>query len=694
MKKFLLSVIFSFVFSGIFSQTFTGGGGLIPDDGTPIDFSLPVSGLPNSIDTLTFGLETVCINVTHTYDSDLDIYLIAPDGTQILLSSANGGGGHDYTNTCFDNAAPTSIAAGSPPFTGTFRPQGDLGLINNNQNPNGVWRLHFQDTYPFADQGNLLSWSITFGSSPAIPHFIFSSSNLPIIVIHTATSIPDEPKIMGDMGIIYNGVSAINHLTDSFNNYNGKIGIELRGSSSQQFPKKGYGFETWDTAGVEINASLLGMPAESDWILSASYSDKTLMHNVLAYKLYRDMGRYAPRTVYCELVLNGQYVGVYMLMEKIKRDNNRVNIAHLTTLENTGVNLTGGYIIKIDKITGNGGAGWTSPYPPVVNSAGQTIYFQYEYPKPDSITPQQQTYIQQYVDSFEDALASANFADTATGYRKYCDENSFIDYFILNEISRNVDGYRLSTFLYKDKIDNPGGGKLVIGPPWDYDIAWHNAEYCDGQLTVGWAIQFGNVCGGDYWQLPTWWNRMFQDPLFRDHLKCRWNELRQNVLSDAAIMNWIDTTASYLNDGQTRNFITWPILGIYVWPNPVPIPSTYAGEITQLKNWILARLNWLDNYMPGNLNCIITGTEGSAADKSSFSIFPNPATNEFTVYDLRSTISKVEILDVLGKKVYEERLTSDIGHLTISAADFSPGIYFVRVSADATIFSSKIIISK
>src|SRR6185503_18419834 len=123
-------------------------------------------------------------------------------------------------------------------------------------------------------------------------------------------------------------------------------------------------------------------------------------------------------------------MGVYTLMEKIKRDNNRVDIAKLTTLENTGVDLTGGYIIKIDKITGNGGAGWTSPYPPVVNGNGQTIYFQYEYPKPDSITIQQQTYIQQYVDSFENALANVNFADTVTGFRKYCDENSFIDYFI------------------------------------------------------------------------------------------------------------------------------------------------------------------------------------------------------------------------------------------------------------------------
>jgi hypothetical protein len=693
MKKLFLSVIFSFAFSNIFSQTFTGGGGLIPDDGTPIDFPLNVSGLPTSIDTLSFGLETVCINLTHTWDADLDISLIAPDGTQILLSSANGGSGDDYINTCFDNAAPTSIMAGSPPFTGTFRPQGDLGIINNNQNPNGVWKLHFLDTYAFADQGNLLSWNITFGNNPAVPIIHFTSSNLPIIVINAPTSIPDEPKIMADMGIIYNGVSAVNYMTDPFNHYNGKIGIELRGSSSQTFPKKGYGFETWDSAGVEIIASLLGMPPESDWILSASYSDKTLMRNVLSYKLFRDMGRYAPRTVYCELVLNGQYMGVYVLMEKIKRDNNRVDIARLTTLENSGVELTGGYIIKIDKTTGNGGAGWTSPYPPVVNSAGQTIYFQYEYPGPDSITPQQQTYIQQYVDSFEAALASVNFADTLTGYRKYCDEYSFIDYFILNELSRNVDGYRLSTFLYKDRIDNPGGGKLVIGPPWDFDIAWRNADYCNGALTSGWAFQFGNVCSGDSWQLPTWWQRMGQDSIFRNRLKCRWNELRQGVLSDTAITNWIDTTALYLNQGQTRNFIQWPILGIYVWPNPNPIPSTYAGEMTQFKSWILARMNWLDNFMPGNPFCsIITGTTENT-NNSSFSIFPNPNNGNFTVLTQNFSIIKIEVMDAVGRTVYSENYSGKIQRRGITA-ELKPGIYFVRVSTDKNIFSTKVIVTK
>ena len=553
MKKILLISFSSFSIAS-FSQTYSGGGGAIPDDGTSIDFTINVSGLSSTLDTVNFGIEQICINATHTWDSDLDIQLIAPDGTSVLLTSGNGGGGDDYTNTCFRNDNPTPITQGNPPFTGTFRPQGDMAAINNGQNGNGNWTLHILDTYPFADQGNLLSWNITFGTNPASPLLTFSCSNLPIIVINTnSQTIPDEPKIMCDMGIIYNGISQINCMTDPFNNYNGKIGIEVRGSSSQMFPKKCFGLTTIDTGWNKVDSSLLNMPAEHDWILSASYSDKTLMRNFLSYKLYRDFGKYAPRTQFCELVIDGQYQGVYILMEKIKRDKNRVSIAKLNSWENAGDSLTGGYIIKIDKTTGNGGGGWTSPFPPAVSSSGQTIYFQYDYPSSDSITVQQQTYIQQYVDSFETALAGPNFSDTAIGYKKYCGINSFIDYFILNEISANIDGYRLSTYLYKDK--NSNGGKLKIGPPWDYDIAWLNADYCGSPSYTNWAYQFGNICPGDGWQVPFWWYRFMQDTNFTNQLKCRWLHLRSNVMYTGYINAWIESNSVYLNQAQQRNFI-------------------------------------------------------------------------------------------------------------------------------------------
>ena len=173
------------------------------------------------------------------------------------------------------------------------------------------------------------------------------------------------------MGIIDNGFGNINSVNDAFNDYNGKISIEYRGSSSQSFPKKPYALETQDSIGNNNNVSLLGMPVENDWILYAPYTDKSLMRNFLTFDLGRKMRNYSPRTVYCELVVNGDYKGIYILMEKIKRDNDRVDIAKLDSNDVAGDSLTGGYIIKVDKYTGTGGLDWLSDFP---NIGGNNLY--------------------------------------------------------------------------------------------------------------------------------------------------------------------------------------------------------------------------------------------------------------------------------------------------------------------------------
>lgn len=186
---------------------------------------------------------------------------------------------------------------------------------------------------------NIYGQNITNTKNVSFP---FTSSNLPIVVINTnGQEIVDEVKITADMGIIYNGEGVRNYFSDSFNNYNGKIGIEIRGSSSQQFPKKQYAIETRDTSGNDLKVSLLGFPKESDWILFAPYNDKSLMRDVLTYRIASDMGRYASRSKFCEVVLNGDYVGVYVLLEKIKRDANRVNIKKLEAPDTSGYAVTG-----------------------------------------------------------------------------------------------------------------------------------------------------------------------------------------------------------------------------------------------------------------------------------------------------------------------------------------------------------------
>jgi len=313
----------------------------------------------------------------------------------------------------------------------------------------------------------------------------FTSSNLPIVVINTyGQNIVNEPKITAHMGIIDNGKGVRNNITDPLNHYNGKIGIEIRGSSSQQYPKKQYGFETRDGAGEDSAVSLLGMPAESDWILSAQYNDKTLMRDVVVYQLTNSLGRYASRTRYCEVVLNGEYIGVYMLFEKIKRDKNRVNIAKLEPADTSGVEMTGGYIIKIDKLDGSGNDGWYSAYPPYPG-AWQKIYYQYHYPKPEDITAGQKIYIKNYIAKIESVFASEMYRN---GYPQYVDVSSMVDYFLINEMTKNVDSFRLSFFMYKD-IDSKNT-KLFFGPVWDYNSGFGYADYYNASKPEGWQISY------------------------------------------------------------------------------------------------------------------------------------------------------------------------------------------------------------
>jgi hypothetical protein len=198
-------------------------------------------------------------------------------------------------------------------------------------------------------------------------------SKLSIMVINTlGQSIVDDPRIICDMGIIYNGVGNLNCIGDPFNNYNGKISIELRGSSSQGFPKQPYGFSTLDSSNNSQDVSLIDMPAESDWILLNPYTDKTFMRDVLTYDLGRALNWYASRAQFVNLIIDGDNKGVYVLLEKIKRDKDRVDIGKITPTANSGDSLTGGYIFKVDKVTGNSNNWWSS---------NQGVFLQNHYPK-------------------------------------------------------------------------------------------------------------------------------------------------------------------------------------------------------------------------------------------------------------------------------------------------------------------------
>jgi hypothetical protein len=514
--------------------------------------------------------------------------------------------------------------------------------------------------------------SITYGPIPTwfVPPFILTSSNLPIVVLDTYNvDIPDEPKIDGTMGIIFNGDNQMNYLSDPYNEFYGQIAIEKRGSSSNSFPMKSYGLETRGPDSVNYNVSLFDWPSDNDWILYAPYTDKSLIRNVLTYDLGRQMGQYAPRTKLCEVILNGSYIGVYVLMERIKINPGRVNVDQLNYTDTLNNELTGGYIIKVDKTTSGGVIAWTSPYTAQAPSTGP-MYYQMHDPELDALHPDQFNYIKTYVNNWETALKGVNFANPQIGFRAFSDELSFIDFFIVNELSKNVDGYRISTFLHKKRVSE--GGKIHAGPLWDFNLGWGNANYCQGGQTTGWEINFNSVCQGNGPNMnPFWLNRMLQDPVFANNLKCRWSYLRTNILSDEHLMNYIDSLGTILEEPAQRNYDRWPILGVYVWPNNF-IGNTYQEELTYMKNWILARAAWMDANMFGT--CASMSVD---SPNSELKIIPNP-TQDFVTISGMSSDTNLELRDFSGKII--RIIPINHSNTTIDLSDLANGIYFITES--------------
>lgn len=510
------------------------------------------------------------------------------------------------------------------------------------------------------------------------------TSNLPIVVIHTdGITIPDEPKIQAHMGIIWHEELQDNRITDSFNHYDGNIAIEVRGSSSQMFPKKSYGLELRDSVWADKDASLLGMPEEEDWILYAPYSDKTLMRNVLTFTLDGALGHYSPRCRYVELVLNNEYQGLYVLMEKIKRDKYRVDLAKLKIEDTEGEELTGGYIIKIDKMTGGGGSGFYSAF---ANIKGSYTYYQYEYPKEEEIQPEQQNYICNYINAFEKALVENDFS-YETGYRKYIDITSFVDYLLMSEFSKNVDAYRLSTFLYKDKNE-----RLNLGPLWDINLGYGNADYYHAWSEYG--FQFTIDLGYDQWEIPFWWQEMRKDPYFCLRVTERWQELRDHALSHDRIFFVVDSLTEHISSARARNFQRWNVINRYVWPNYYIGPS-YEAEVNWMKSWISKRLNWLDinipvwfsgeNYDPGNL-------------KWNVMAGPNPLPDKELIFFIESPFggtATLQFFSASGTLVFSEEIHLEAGMIRWSCArvlGLAPGIYMYRIlRSDKVLSRGKIV---
>ncbi len=435
-------------------------------------------------------------------------------------------------------------------------------------------------------------------------------SELPYLVIDTqGKEIPYEPGTAAKMKIYQQKKLIQEQLID----------LEYRGKTSFRLSdKKGFNFETIDASGEGIDVSFFGLPVEEDWRLIGHVVnlkekyvwDQSLIYNHVGYELSNKIGKYASRGKFVEIEVNGEYLGVYFFCEKLKRDSKRIDIKSLNA---TSTNLTGGYILKIDKADAgpehdgkplsyflnnwDDDARYTSfnsfrsnfdifqkPItfpafqPPYHTQQYLETYFWYEYPKAEDITIAQKQYIAKYMDDFEKALISDDFSGATRTYTNFIQLNSFVDYFLITELCRNVDAYRISTFLQKDR-----DGKLAMGPVWDMNIGFDEGD----RIPMNdWVVNYNKYVNNDPWMVPFWWTRLLEDPVFRQAVKVRWQALRQGELSPSALQRVVDDADSYLkkNGAVKRNYAKWD-QGIGV---------NHEGAIQNLKVFLTDRSNWMD----------------------------------------------------------------------------------------------------
>jgi hypothetical protein len=489
------------------------------------------------------------------------------------------------------------------------------------------------------------------------------STDFPIVIVSTDEyGIPYKNiRRKAFMGVIDNGPGKYNLPSDTFNIYSGEISIEVRGESSSEFPKRSYRFETiytTDTLEIDTNVVLLGMPADDDWILFGPFHDKSQFRNKMILDLGRRLGYYQPRSRFCELIMNGEYLGLYRLSETIKRNADRVNIARLREEEITGIDVTGGYIMRLDK-----------DY-----SDTEVVY-----PKADRIQPQQTEYIYSFLDTCMSVIFSDDFADPDNGFRKYLSDTSLADYLVINEFTKNADAYLYSTYFYKDRADRDN--RIKFGPLWDFDLAFGNTMFHEGNLTHGWRFEID--C-----RLPI--TRILQDSEFVELFQNRWHELRQGMLHNDSLFALIDSMVNYIQEPRQRNYEVWPVISEHLF-FPNYISQTYEEEILNIKNWLTDRTQWIDDnidniYYPVDIYSKFE--DKTITEHAGFKAYPNPFTDQLSLTVTSSYSGNLEItlLNLMGQSFFELSTLITLGHKEIvinDVAGLPAGIYIIHITLNS-----------
>jgi spore coat protein CotH len=423
----------------------------------------------------------------------------------------------------------------------TFQHTGSSLIVNDTAQTNAVSEQDFSNALTYTvmmEDGRKLSYSVD----------VVAFTGLPIIFLTTSDNGPIDSKedyVKGTVTI--------------------KGGRNFADAPASVMEIRGRGNSTWDRhpkkpfqMKLDDKSTFLDMPSKKKWLFLAEYSDKTMLRNTIAFEMgYLSNLEWTPKSTFAEVYINDKYNGTYNITEKVEEGSNRVNIGD------------NGFLLEIDQLN---------------RQDSDDVYFEtkeflvaIKEPSLDW-NDVQYNYVEAYINEFETALFASDFNDPINGYAKYIDVDSFVDWYLISEISKNLDSKSFSS-IYFNLVP---GEKIKMGPLWDFDLSFGNVRYSDPEYSYGFWIKDN-----------PWFSRLFVDNVFVDKVKARFIYFKNN---QNAIMDKIDAYAIKLNVAQQENDDKWKTLGKYVWPNPVAF-DTYNEEVTHLKTWYSQRMTWLDGAL-------------------------------------------------------------------------------------------------
>ncbi|MGB1144733.1 MAG: CotH kinase family protein, partial [Glaciecola sp.] len=382
------------------------------------------------------------------------------------------------------------------------------------------------------------------GTSKQYTVEVIQFTGLPVINLTTdnGNAITNrEDYTTGTVSVFGNGVvSDLDNMT---------MEIRGRGNSTWGMPKKPYQMK------LSSKREFLDMENDKKWLFLAEYADKTMLRNQIAYEMgYLSDLAWTTDSEFAEVFLNEEYQGTYHITQKVEEGSDRVDLGD------------NGFLLEIDQ--------FDRLDPDDVYFETGTFLINIKEPSLEENDSQYQ-FITRLLFEFEQALYSSSFADPNNGYAQFIDIDSFIDWYLISEITKNVDS-RFFSSIYFHVIP---GEKIKMGPLWDFDLAFGNVDYADPEFPEGFWIKDN-----------PWYARLFQDPNFVNLVQARFEYYNNNR---NYLLNKIDEYAEKLRYAQAENDAKWQTIGVYVWPNPVVL-DTYEEEVARLKSWFNTRMDWLD----------------------------------------------------------------------------------------------------